>query len=216
MKNLFPVFKYFGIFILIYASLYSLVSLPAVVVKTNETYRAITEPLLQSIFPKAYLELEPDSPPESDPHTFRAVFISKTEIEAAKATAKKQGTSKVDIKAREYDIYLHLMFTTFWIFLIALILITPLKIKQKLIALLVGSLIFFAYTFFKVFIFLLDVFNKSAFDMYKLSETGGNIVGKISYVLKSPGLSAFIIVFIWVLVAFRKSNWKDVLKKVGG
>ena len=216
MKNLIPILKYFGLFIAIYAALFSLASMSSVATAINNAYRTVSEPMLQSIFPKAYLELEADAPPESDPNTFRAVFTSKTKIEAAKAAARQKGSSKVDLKATEYDIYLNLLFTSFWLFLVTLILITPIGLRQKLVALVVGSILFFAYTFFKVFIFLLDLFNRSSFDMYKLSERGGNFVESISYVVKSLGMSAFVVIFIWILVAFRKSNWREMLGKLGG
>jgi hypothetical protein len=51
--------------------------------------------------------------------------------------------------------------------------------------------------------------------MYKLGETGSEVVEGLSYVLKSVGLSAFVVIFIWVLVAFRKSNWRGLLSKLG-
>ncbi|HFA51478.1 MAG TPA: hypothetical protein ENJ95_20890 [Bacteroidetes bacterium] len=211
MKNITPILKYFGIFIVVYAALFALFSMQPVATATNSAYRAITAPVLQAIFPKAYLKLEKDAPPELDINTVRTVFTSKKKIEESKARARQQGSSKIDLKAKEYDIYLNLLFTSFWLFLISLILITPISIKQKLAGILVGTLLFYAYSVFKISIFLLDLFNRSELQMYKLGETGSAIAEGLSYVLKSLGLSAFIVVIIWVFVAFRKSNWKGIL-----
>ncbi len=215
MKNYTSLLKYFGIFLITYAVLYSISTAKPVATFTNNAYRAISTPILQSIFPKAYLKLEHDSPPESDIYTIRAVFTSKKIIEEAQQAARQQGAAKVDLKAQEYDLYLHRMFTTFLLFLISFILITPIGWKQKLVAIIIGGFLFYAYTVFKIYIFLADLFNRSGLGIYELGATGGNIIEGISYVIKSLGMSALVVVIIWVLVAFRKSNWKNILEKVG-
>ena len=215
MKNYFSLLKYFGLFILLYAVLFGLFSTPAAATFTNDTYRALTTPILQALFPKAYLKLERDSPPESDIYTIRAVFTSRAKIEEAQQAARQKGATSIDLKAQEYDLYLQRLFTSFWLFLFSLILITPVGWKQKAIALLTGSVLFYFYTVFKIFIFLADLFNRSDLGVYDLGGAAGNVVEGISYVLKSLGTSALVVVIIWVLVAFRKSNWKNILAKVG-
>ncbi len=215
MKNFSPLIKYFLAFLVLYSVLFGVFSLPSIARMTADAYRPPSLFLLQLFFPKAHLQLEPDAPPESDPYTIRAVFISKAKIEEFKAQAKQQGAGQVTLDATEYDIYFHLLFTSFWLFLLAMILITPLGWKDKLVGLIVGSLLFYLYTVFKIYIFLLDLFNRSQYDMYKLGETGSKIVEGLSYVLKSLGLSAFVVIFIWILVAFRKSNWRGLLGKLG-
>ena len=215
MKNYTSLLKYFGLFLLIYAILFGVFSTTPVAAVVNNFYRSVTTPILQSFFPKAYLKLEKDSPPESDIFTIRAVFTSKKNIEEAQQAARQQGAAKVDLKAQEYDLYLHRLFTSFILFLISLITITPIGWKQKILAIISGGLLFYAYTVFKIFIFLADLFNRSDLAIYDLSETGGNIVEGVSYTIKSLGMSALIVVIIWVFVAFRKSNWKTILEKVG-
>ncbi len=211
MKKHTSLLKYFGFFLLVYGVLFGVFSTTPVATFTNNTYRAVAGPILESIFPEAYLKLERDAPPESDVFTIRAVFTSKQKIEESKQLARQQGAAQIDLKAREYDLYLHRLFTSFVLFLISLIVITPISIKQKVVAVVAGSALFFAYTTFKVSIFLLDLFNRSDLDMYKLGDTAGDIVESISYVLKSLGTSAFVVVLIWIFVAFRKSNWKEIL-----
>lgn len=208
-------FKYFGWFLLVYSILFALFSWQPVASSTNNIYRSLTTPILQSFFPKAYLKLEKDAPPESDIYTIRAVFTSQAAIEAAKQAARQKGAAKTDLKAQEYDLYLHRLFTSFWLFLISLIVITPIQWKQKLVAILSGSLLFYGYTVLKIFIFLADLFNRSDLDIYTLSATGGQLVEGISYVAKSLGTSALIVVILWILTAFRKSNWMNILEKVG-
>ncbi|MCB0520891.1 MAG: hypothetical protein H6577_14950 [Lewinellaceae bacterium] len=215
MKNFTPLIKYFLLFLVLYSVLFGVFSIPSVAKFTADVYRPPTLLILQTLFPKAYLQLEPDAPPESDPYTIRAVFISKTKIEEFKSQARQQGAGEVTLGAKEYDIYFHLLFTSFWLFLVVLILITPLGWKDKLVGVLMGSLLFYCYTVLKISIFLLDVFNRSQYDMYKLGVTGSEVAGWLSYVLKSLGLSAFVVIFMWVLVAFRKSNWRGVIGGLG-
>ena len=215
MKNYNTLFKYFGVFLLVYSVLFGIFSTTPVATFTNNTYRSITTPILQSIFSKAYLKLEQDSPPESNIYTIRAVFTSKKIIEQAQQAARQQGAAKVDLKAQEYDLYLHRMFTTFLLFLISLIVITPIGWRQKIAASIIGALIFYVFTVFKIFIFLADLFNRSDMDLYKVSAMGGSVLEGISYVIKSLGTSALVVVIIWILTAFKKNNWKEILEKVG-
>ena len=215
MKKYSSLVKYFGFFILLYLLLFFVFSTTPVATFTNNTYRAITTPILESIFPRAYLKLEKDSPPESDIHTIRAVFTSKAKIAEAQQAGRQQGSKKIDLKAQEYDLYLHRLFTSFFLFLISLIIITPINWKQKLMAILGGTFLFYGYTVFKIYIFLADLFNRSDLEIYNVGDTGGNIIQGISYVIKSLGTSALIVVIIWILTAFRKSNWKEILGKVG-
>ena len=80
MKIYKSLLKYFGLFIVLYGVLFWLFSTNTVATATNNTYRAIAEPILESLFSKAYLKLEKDSPPESDIYTIRAVYTSKPKI----------------------------------------------------------------------------------------------------------------------------------------
>jgi hypothetical protein len=215
MKQFFPLFKYLGIFILLYILLFSVFSIPSVGQVSADVYRATTQPVLQVIFPKAYLKLERDNAADPDPQVIRAVFASKEEIRKQTELARQQGSSRLQMNATSYELFFNLFFSTFFVFLLALIWMTPIDLKSKLWATLSGTILFYLYTVVKVAIFLLDLFNRSAYDMYKLGSFGTNFVEGLANLIRSLGFSSFIVILIWSFVAFRKSDWRKALGRFG-
>ena len=141
----------------------------------------------------------------------RVVYSSKAEVDRQIQLAKQRGDRQINMSGISYDLYFNLLFTTYIIYLLTLILITPINWKSKIWAVVIGTLIFFVFTIFKIATLLLNLFNKSALDMYKLGDFGTDFVERLAVLLRSLGFSAFIVILIWVLVAFRKSNWRNLL-----
>ena len=206
-----PIAKYLGAFLLIYFLLFGIFSIPSVAEGATNTYRKITQPIFQAIYPDAYLRLDPDPAKKPNPNLIRVIYSSQAEVDRQIQFARQRGDNRINMSGISYDLYFNLLFTTYIIYLITLIIITPIHWKSKLWAVCLGSVIFFIFTVFKVAILLLNLFNKSATDMYKLGDFGTAFVERLAVLLGSLGFSAFIVILIWVLVAFRKSNWRKLL-----
>lgn len=215
MKPFVPLFKYLGGFLLLYFFLYFLMSIPAIARLSSNIYRATTQPVLESFFSKAYLKLQSDNTANPDPNLIRLVYAGKKEIQEQTELARQRGDKSIKMKATESDLYFNLFFTTFFVFLVALILVTPISFKDKIIAFFLGSFLFYLYTLLKLTIFLFNLFNKSVYQMYKLGDFASGLFEGLTNLLTSLGFSSFIIILIWVFVAFRKSNWKDLLQGFG-
>lgn len=211
MRTYFPLLKYLGAFLLIYFLLLGIFSMPSMAGRMAQLYSKVSEPIFQTIFPKAYLRLGGDTASDPNPNIIRVVYSSQEEVNRQIELAKQSGSKQLNMAGTSYDLYFNLLFTTFFIFLLALIFITPISIKSKLWAIVAGFLIFYLFTVFKISIFLLDLFNQSTLQMYQLGDFGTWVVGKLALVFKSLGFSSFIVILIWGLVAFRKSNWEKVL-----
>ncbi|MCR9288202.1 MAG: hypothetical protein NXI23_12555 [Bacteroidetes bacterium] len=215
MKTFTPLLKYLGAFLLLYFVLYALFSFSPIARTSANIYRVTTQPILQTFFSQAYLKLEPDNAIKSDPYLIRLVYAGNEEIRQQTELAKKTGAKSINMKATECDLFFNLFFTTFFVFLVALILITPIGLKDKLWAILSGTLLFYLFTVFKLSIFLLDLFNKSTFQMYKFGEFGTSFFEGFTNLLTSLGFSSFVVILIWGVAAFRKSNWKNFLDRFG-
>lgn len=212
MPSFGPLLKYLGLFIVLYFALLALCSIPSVSAGMANAYRGLSRPVIESIFPDAYLRFNGDDAEKANPNIIRVVYASQAEVDRQTELARQQGTKSLRMNAASYDLYFNLLYTTFFLFLLTLILITPISWKGKAWSLLWGTLLFTAFTLFKVAIFLLDQFNKSSMDMYQLNESTGDFVANLALLLKSLGFSSFIVILIWVLVAFRRSNWSQVLQ----
>lgn len=215
MKTLTPLFKYLGIFLLLYFVLYGIFSFAPIAKTSANIYRFVTQPILQTFFSQAYLKMEPDDAVNPDPYLIRLVYAGNEEIRQQTELARKTGAKSLNMKATECDLFFNLFFTTFFVFLISLILVTPMGIKDKLISILTGTVIFYLFTVFKLSIFLLDLFNKSTFQMYKFGSFGSSFFEGFTNLLTSLGFSSFVVILIWGAVTFRKSNWKNFLSYFG-
>lgn len=215
MKSFLPLMKYLGLFLLLYFVLYGIFSYAPIAKASSGIYRATTQPIMETFFPQAYLKMETDNASNPDPNLIRLVYAGQEEIRKETELAKQRGDRKINMKATECDLFFNLFFTTFFVFLAALIIVTPISIKDKILALLVGSFIFYLYTIFKLGVFLLDLFNDSTYQMYKFGDSGTAFFEGFKNLLTSLGFSSFIVILIWVFVAFRKSNWRDFINLLG-
>ncbi len=211
MKSYIPFFKYLSLFLLLYFVLYGIFSIPSIARVSANAYKSITQPILQTFLSKAHLKLESDDATQPDPSIIRLVYAGKEEVRQQTELARQQGAKSFHMKGTERDLFFNLFFTTFFVFLMALILVTPIGLKEKLVAILFGTVLFYLFTVFKLSIFLLNLFNESKYQMYKLGEFGSKIFDGLTNLLSSLGFSSFIVILIWGFVAFKKSNWKDFL-----
>ncbi|MEM1218723.1 MAG: hypothetical protein AAGH79_07415 [Bacteroidota bacterium] len=216
MPSFTPLMKYLGLFIVLYFGLLAVCSIPNVSAGMASAYRGLSRPIIEAVFPAAYLRFNGDESAQANPNIIRVVYASQAEVDRQTELARQQGTKSLRMNAASYDLYFNLLYTTFFLFLLTLIILTPISWIGKAWAFLWGTLLFTAFTLFKVAIFLLDQFNKSSMDMYQLSESGGDFVAGTALLLKSLGFSSFIVILIWVLVTFRRSTWAKVLQWSSG
>lgn len=194
--------KYFGIFILIYGTLTAISLLPPVGSAFNHLYRQPSQFILQTTLPKAYIQLKSDN---TAPDLIRAEFASKEKVQQQIEEAKKTGQAKTPIQGNSFEFGFYNLFLSFILFLFVLILLSPLNKKEKIISILIGTLIFYFYSVFKMYLALLSHFNEPEIAIY---QTGGSTLKFAQSILyyMSLGTNMLVVLIIWAVFVFRKNN----------
>lgn len=202
------ILKSLGFFILIYGALFFFGSKPAVVESCANVHRSATGWIIEKMMPKAYMFNEPVKAANDKNGIYRFVMTNKAEMERQKELAKTQGLKTLDIEAKEFFVDYQLLFSTFWFFLLAMILVTPISIKNKLIALVGSTVIFFGYSVLKIYVLILDFLtNQVSIGIYEFGEGTSAFLENLAATQKA-GFSAIIVFLLWIGFALRKTNWK--------
>ena len=204
--------KYFLWFLLLYGALTAVSLIPQVGAACNAIYRQPTEWLLKGLFPKAYLHLK-SRPGDAD--AIVVEYASKEKIAQAQMEARTSG-GQVQIPGKITDMKFYNMFLSFHLFFLALILLSPITWKEKLTGIVIGSVLFYLFTVFRISLSLIVLFNQPDVAIYQTGAFWLNTSKSILYFL-TLGVKVLVVLLLWVLLAFRKQNWKELLRvKVKG
>ena len=199
--------KYFLRFILLYILLTGLSLIPAVGSAFNVMFRTSAEKGLTVIFPKAYIKAKGD---RENPDLLRFEFASKAKVkEMSKKNRQGANNKAFQIPGKIYDFKFYNLFLTFYVFLITLILLAPLPRKEILLNLLIGTILFYGYSFFKAALTLYALFIKPETAIYQPSTGWINFWEKVLY-FQTLGVAVLVVILIWALLVFRRGNWKKV------
>ncbi len=199
--------KYFGFFILLYGAMTLVSLIPSVGAACNTVYRTPTESILQALFSKAYLQLKEV---EDNPNIIRAEFASKEIVKQQTEDARLSGKTKASIQGKDFEISFYNLFLSFYLFLVALILLSPLTKKEKAVGLFVGMVLYYLYTVFKMYLALLSHFNEPEIAIYHTGSGTLNVAQSILFFM-TLGTNVLVVLVIWAWLVFRKNNWKDML-----
>lgn len=204
--------KYFLWFLLLYGALTAVSLIPQVGAACNAIYRQPTEWLLKGLFPKAYLHLKA-RPGDAD--AIVVEYASKEKIAQAQMEARTNG-GQVQIPGKITDMKFYNMFLSFHLFFVALMLLSPITWKEKLTGIVIGSVLFYLFTVFRISLSLIVLFNQPDVAIYQTGAFWLNTSKSILYFL-TLGVKVLVVLLLWVLLAFRKQNWKELLRvKVKG
>lgn len=204
--------KYFLWFLLLYGALTAVSLIPQVGAACNAIYRQPTEWLLKGLFPKAYLHLKA-RPGDAD--AIVVEYASKEKIAQAQMEARTSG-GQVQIPGKITDMKFYNMFLSFHLFFVALMLLSPITWKEKLTGIVIGSVLFYLFTVFRISLSLIVLFNQPDVAIYQTGAFWLNTSKSILYFL-TLGVKVLVVLLLWVLLAFRKQNWKELLRvKVKG
>ncbi|MCG8329592.1 MAG: hypothetical protein MI974_17990 [Chitinophagales bacterium] len=197
--------KYFFFFCLLYGTLTALSLIPQVGKTLNDIYRRPTQRILTSLFDKAHLQLGSD---RNDVDIIRVEYASKKMVQQQMRSA---GKTNVQINGRLYEFSFYNTFLSFYIFLLVLMILSPLPRKEMLIGLLAGSILFYLFSVFRTSIALLFFFNDPVVDIYHYSDFWVEAIRKLNNFL-TLGINLLIVLVLWITLAFRKKNWKKLLQ----
>ena len=201
--------KYFGAFVLIYGVLTIVSLIPSVGSFFNNIYRTSTQPILQTTLSKAYIQLKSVV---NSPDIIKVEFASKKVVQRQMEEARRTGKKKAPIQGNSFEFGFYNLFFSFFLFLISLLLLSPIKLKEKIISILIASFIFYLYTVLKMHFALLSHFNQPEINVYQTGAGLLKVVRTILYFM-SLGLNVLVVLLLWAVFAFRKDNWKRLLDK---
>ena len=199
--------KYLLYFILLYGTLTGISLIPQVGALANNIYRQPTEVILKGLLPKAYLKLKAD---QNKPDVIRIEYASKKELKEQSRLSRVNGRP-LQVKGKITEVKFYNLFLSFYLFFVALMVLSPIPKKEMLIGLTAGTLLFYLFTVFKVTLSLIVLFNQPDAQIYQTNKVLLDIYSGILYYL-TLGVKILVVLLLWMLFAFRKNNWQQLLQ----
>lgn len=196
------------LFLALFVLLTSISLIPKVGAFCNQAFRKPTEPILKALLPKAYLQLKASS---DSPDVIRIEYASKQQVDQQVLAAKSAAQAITTIQGMEVTIKFYNTFLGFYIFLVTLFLISPVPSKQKAINLLIGSIIFYFYKIFRLYLTLLSTFALPEIGIYHLTDFWNKAVQSMLAFL-TMGTDTVVLLVIWAILTFRGKNWNEILR----
>lgn len=203
------ILKSFGIFLVIFSGLIWVFTRSAALDAGMNAYRSVAESTMKTLFSKTNMYSEPVKMKDGRKGVFRLVMTNDAELQKQIKIAKQKGQKKVDVEGKEFFVDYQLFFLTFWLFLTALIIATPIAWKTKLISFLISSLIFFIYSLIRLYILMLQFLsNEVDIGIYQYNDFWSGLIESIAGTQK-VGFSALVVFLIWLGFTVRKLDWKN-------
>ncbi len=202
-----PALKYFALFIVLYGILTAISMTPAVGEFCNRVYRKPTEPILAALLPKAYLQIKAEGALYD---TLRIEFASKAQVSEQIAIAKRTGQAMTRIDGMNNLVNFQNLFTSFFVFLVVLVLLSPASWQQKVKGIVIGTFIYYLYTVFKLYLVELIYFNEPNIAIYQTHPTVLSIAQGIRYWM-TVSTNALVVLVIWAVLILKKDNWQALL-----
>ncbi len=202
-----PALRYFALFIVLYGILTAISMTPAVGEFCNRVYRKPTEPILAALLPKAYLQIKAEGALYD---TLRIEFASKAQVSEQIAIAKRTGQAMTRIDGMNNLVNFQNLFTSFFVFLVVLVLLSPASWQQKVKGIVIGTFIYYLYTVFKLYLVELIYFNEPNIAIYQTHPTVLSIAQGIRYWM-TVSTNALVVLVIWAVLILKKDNWQALL-----
>ena len=207
------ILKHFSYFLLAFGILFWISTRPAVIKKGAEKYRAMVTPVMQSAFGKTNMYSESVKMRNKKNGVFRLVMANDAELQKQIAIAKTQGIKELNVDGKEFFVDYQLFFLMSWVFLLALLIATPMTLKAKTWSLLGGSIIFLLYTMLRLYLMMLDFLsNQVDIGIYQYDEFWSSVLQNVSSTQKL-GFSILVVFVIWIAFAAKYTDIKKELEK---
>ena len=208
------ILKRFGIFLVVFTALSFLFFTTPAKKFINETFRSTHLGLYQKMLPDVRIKFNPRSGNELDWGSFNLEFNSFETERKMIAEARRKQLKSIDIPMESMTFHLELIYTPFLVFLFSLLLVTPLPIKEKLIAFAGSFLLLFILQFFRILIKILWTVNSFKIGAYEFEGATERLLQTVSYATHA-GFATFMTVVIWGVVVFNKENTRFIKKEFG-
>ena len=207
------ILKHFLYFLLAFGTLFWMSTRPTVIKKGAEKYCAIVTPVMQMAFGKTNMYSEAVKMRNKKDGVFRLVMANDAELQKQIAVAKTQGIKELNVDGKEFFVDYQLFFLMSWVFLLALLIATPITLKAKTWSLLGGSIIFLLYTLLRLYLMMLDFLsNQVDIGIYQYNDFWSSAIKNVASTQKL-GFSILVVFVIWIAFAAKYTDIKKELEK---
>lgn len=207
------ILKHFFYFLLAFGTLFWGSTRSTVIKKGAEKYCGMVTPVMQKAFSATNMYSEPVKMRNKKDGIFRLVMANDAELQKQIAVAKTQGIKELKVDGKEFFVDYQLFFLMSWVFLLALLIATPMTPKNKTWSLLGGSIIFLLYTMLRLYLMMLDFLsNQVDIGIYQYDDFWSSVIKNVASTQKL-GFSILVVFVIWIAFAIKYTDIKKELEK---
>ena len=215
------ILKFLGLFLLFYLLLNVLIPLAKIDTVFQNTFKTIAQTAFKNYNKVGIIEFLDKVPKQHKTNPFGRAhkklyvkMMNQQQYNAAIAEAKRQRASSVNINHAEFELDLWQFFWIPAILLMALTLATPITLKQKLIAFILGLLTFELFTGFRFWVrFTTEINRHGWLQLGTLGTNGKWLVTHLNTILMFIGVSMAVAAIVWAIFAASKVNYKGFLEE---
>ena len=202
-------------FCLGYLALLLFFNIPGVRNAGTDLYSSGADVFLSTLLPQGFIHAERSQKVEAEGlGVVRVLFGNQQKVDKQMAEAKQTGQQTASLDLRDFQVRSEEFFVMPLIFFLSLLLITPVTWRKKLIGAAWGLPLLLFFTWVKLLCYTLYHFTEFPTGVYELSGLSFRLVSFVFDYLKM-GANLLAATLVWVLVAFRFSDWRKILGEIG-
>lgn len=199
--------KYLVLFLVVYFSMTALIYVPAVKKGLVNVGNSYTEGVVNTFYPKLYLSLN-----NNEANAYKTIFSFQNQeaVDKAIVEARRQRAQSIDLDTKFFDFQIDIKLIFPLLFLLSLIVVSPIPWKRKGIAAAIGFVAMFLFlTAGFYFITGYNVANANI-GIYELSDTSRSIY-KFFATIANPVTDMTFGLLLWILLCFKKEDFKTMM-----
>ncbi len=211
-----PLARFILIAGIIYFGSIAAFNLPPVEGVFNASILRVSEGILTVLLPDASIKVvtgKEDNGRRS-PNVMQVNFSwTKEQINQMTQKALQEKVQNLTVPHRFTKYFIYQFFSIPLILFFALFLATPMKLLDKMKAVLYGGIILFVFLWGKLFILVLFSISNTRIGIYELSASTMEILLKVASIL-TLGVSVILVIVLWGIFALPKSRMLDSFQQI--
>jgi hypothetical protein len=203
----------FFIFIGVYLALTFLFKVPALQNTLANVYSFGAAKFLDGTLWDGFFQVSPIvDKNEIEQGLIKVVYGNEAKVNEQISQARFLGQKKTDLVLREFKVKFEEFFLFMVVFFIALLSVTPISVRQKLKNAVIGLLLIFLFSWFKLRLHTLYHFSEVPLGVYEAKGFSLQLLTAI-YNNFNIGAGFLFVTLIWGVLCFSGKNWKEMLTK---
>lgn len=206
--------KYFGLFLLVYFTLTGITYIPTVKTAIAPVGIAYTKGVMNTFYSKAYTDIQSSREEPINVYHLIVSFQNQKTVDKAIAEARKQRAPSVKLDTKFFDFFIDIKFLFPFLFIVSLIIITPVPWKRKLLGLAISLAL--VLVFITIGLCFVTSYNMANADIgiYDLSDSTLALYKKLGTIV-NPMTDMTFALLVYLSVFFRKEDFKKAMGSIG-